>query len=214
MAGILVSPTIHSDTGLPIAAAIAFNLGLIAIFGLQHSGMSRRTFKTMTARLVAPGLERAAYVWAAVLALGMLVGLFQPIPVSLWHFHSLSAQVIMWALFVLGWSIAAAAYLSAGIFYLLGVSQALAWSRGAPLPPPPLVQGFAYRYVRNPQQLGLLLAFWATPHMTLGQAIFAGALTLYIFIGISLEEKDLLTSHGDEYAAYRERVPRIIPRFF
>jgi protein-S-isoprenylcysteine O-methyltransferase Ste14 len=212
LAGIFVTPNIHGPGTWPVLSAVLFNLGLVGIFALQHSGMARRRFKAFTGRFVAQGLARAVYVWAAVLALWLLVLLYQPIPITLWQVTHPLAQAPFWSAFVLGWAIAAAAYLSVGIPHLLGVSQALAWSRGAPQPTAPLVEGYAYRYVRSPQQLGLLLAFWSTPHMTVGQLLLAGGLTGYIFLGMALEEKDLLAEHGPAYAAYRDRIPRLIPR--
>jgi protein-S-isoprenylcysteine O-methyltransferase Ste14 len=47
--------------------------------------------------------------------------------------------------------------------------------------------------------------------MTLGHFVFAAATTAYIFIGIFLEEHDLLALFGEQYAGYRRRVSMIIP---
>jgi len=59
--------------------------------------------------------------------------------------------------------------------------------------------------------LGFLIAFWATPHMSVGHVVFSIATTGYILIGIFLEERDLMKVHGTEYAAYRARVPMLFP---
>ena len=214
LAGIFLENTVSSPAKLETGAAILIDLFLIMLFGLQHTGMARKTFKSLTARFVAPGLERAVYVWSAVLALFVLVYFFEPAPITLWHVENMLVVTMIWITFVAGWTIAAAAYLSAGIFYLLGISQALAWFRGKPLPSPPLVEGYAYKLVRNPQQLGLLIAFWSTSHMTVGHLVFAVAMSVYIVIGMACEQRDLVAAHGEAYLAYKARVPAIIPWLF
>jgi protein-S-isoprenylcysteine O-methyltransferase Ste14 len=214
LADLVFDRTIDGPANVGIGTAIAIDLGLIVLFGLQHTGMARRGFKTLTARFAEPGLERTLYVWFAVAALFVLVRFYEPIPIAIWQVESDIAETMIWVAFAAGWAIAAAAYLSAGLFYLLGVSQALAWFRGAPQPPPPLVEGRAYRLVRNPQQLGLLIAFWSTPHMTVGHLVFAIGMSIYIVIGMAYEERDLIATHGETYLAYKARVPAILPRLW
>ena len=65
-----------------------------------------------------------------------------------------------------------------------------------------------YRQVRHPLYVGWLLAFWATPTMTLGHLFFALVTTAYILIAIQLEERDLAAAHP-EYLAYRRQVPML-----
>ncbi|MBZ0217731.1 MAG: isoprenylcysteine carboxylmethyltransferase family protein [Fimbriimonadaceae bacterium] len=212
LSGFFFDKTINSPVNMQASAAIAIDLFLIGLFGLQHTFMARNSFKTMTARFVAPGLERAVYVWCAVAALYLLVHFYQPVAITIWKVETLYLQILIQIAFVAGWTIAAIAYLSAGVFYLLGVSQALAWFRHEPTPPQPLVEGYAYKMVRNPQQLGLLIAFWATPHMTVGHLVFAAGMSVYIFIGMAFEERSLTALHGEAYLSYKARVPAILPR--
>jgi protein-S-isoprenylcysteine O-methyltransferase Ste14 len=59
---------------------------------------------------------------------------------------------------------------------------------------------------------GLLLAFWATPTMTVGHLVFAASMSIYILVGIRLEERDLLSAFSTRYETYRRDVPALIPR--
>ena len=214
LADIIFEQTISSPARTGIVPAAAMDFFLIALFGCQHTSMARGAFKSLTSPIVPPGLERTVYVWWSVLALFVVVHFYQPIPVTLWKIDNTIALVVIWTLFVLGWAIASAAYLSIGIFYLLGVSQAVAWYKNEPQPSPPLVDGYAYRWVRNPQQLGLLIAFWSTPHMTFGHLIFAVGMSSYIAVGMAFEDRDLIARFGESYLAYKNRVPAIFPRIF
>jgi protein-S-isoprenylcysteine O-methyltransferase Ste14 len=83
--------------------------------------------------------------------------------------------------------------------------------RGIPYTPVPFEQSLLYRFVRHPLMFAFLIAFWATPRMTVGHLVFALGMTAVIFIGTVLEERDLRGALGATYSDYQRSVSMFIP---
>ena len=99
---------------------------------------------------------------------------------------------ILHGLFALGWLAIPLVSLMIDHFDLFGTRQVWLHLRGREYTPRPFRTPGAYRFVRHPLYVGWLLAFWATPTMSISHLVFAGLLTAYIVLAIPLEERDLV----------------------
>jgi methanethiol S-methyltransferase len=211
VAGVL-PPIVQIDAS-PWEAAV-IDLGLVVGFGLQHSVMARQGFKRVWTRVVPEPVERAAYVLAASLALGALVAFWQPLPGVLWTVHGTVGNAVAWSAFAFGWATVLFTTFLIDHFELFGLRQAWAYATGRTIPQATFKTPNVYRLVRHPMQLGFIIAFWAAPVMTLDRFAVAALLTGYIVTALIFEERDLVTTFGDEYRQYQKRVPRLLPRLW
>lgn len=203
------------DSGAPVdpASALLVDLPLLALFAVQHSVMARPAFKRVWARLVPPAIERATYVLASSVALLVLFAAWRPIPIVVWDVGpSTAARGAAWALYALGWVLVVASTFMIDHAHLLGLAQAWSALRARAEVEPSFRVVLLYRFVRHPLMVGFLVAFWATPRMTVGHLVFALATTGYVVVGVRLEEKDLERALGDGYRRYQKEVPMLVPR--
>jgi protein-S-isoprenylcysteine O-methyltransferase Ste14 len=204
--------TIDSGRPGPILPSLLWDLGLILLFGLQHSLMVRPRFKAWFDRHVPYGAQRPTYTLISSLFLALILVGWKTLPGELWHFGPGSpGWWVMTLLYFFGWGVAVIATFMIDHFGLLGLHQAWRAWRGLGEPEATFTERGFYRWVRHPIQAGTLLGLWATPVMSTGHLLFALGFTLYILIGLHFEERDLLRSLGKAYADYRRRVPMLIP---
>ncbi|MFW2391390.1 MAG: methanethiol S-methyltransferase [Methyloceanibacter sp.] len=208
---IVVPKTIDSGAPGPMATALVVNVILLGLFAIQHSVMARPAFKRWWTKLVPSSVERSTYVLLSSLILILLYWQWRPMPDVIWAVTNPIGAGILTALFWLGWGIALVSTFLINHFDLFGLQQVFSHWRGTKPEPAAFKEPLFYKYVRHPIYFGFLLAFWATPVMTVGHLLFAVATTGYILIGIFLEERDLVSVHGDAYTNYRSRVSMIVP---
>lgn len=210
---VLVPKTI--DTGGPTGefwSSLLINAGLLGLFAVQHSGMARQGFKEWWTRIVPWPIERSTYVLFTNAVLILLYWQWRPMPEVVWSVDAMWAAWTLWGLFGLGWGLVLVATFMISHAHLFGVQQAYEHMQGEALSSPDFQVRGLYHHVRHPLNLGFIIAFWATPEMTVGHLVFALATTGYIFIAMVLEERDLIARFGERYRAYRNHVPMIIPR--
>lgn len=205
----------HIDNGVatPLRTALIIDLALLGLFAVQHSGMARPAFKRWWTRLVPAPVERSTYVLLSSLALALLFWQWRPLPMPVWEVESAIGRGILFAVSALGWSLVLVGTFLISHFDLFGLRQVWLYARRRQPTEEPFVTRALYRIVRHPLMLGFLVAFWATPAMSLGHLLFALATTGYIVLAVKyLEERDLVAHYGDTYRDYQREVPMLLPR--
>lgn len=208
---IVVPRSIDVGPTAPLGTAIVIDVALLGLFALQHSVTARRPFKQWLTQFIPVAAERSTYVLASAAILGLLFWQWVPIPDAVWTIQNRILASALTALSFVGWAIVLISTFLINHWDLFGLRQVFANWQGKVPAPPEFVTPHLYKFVRHPIYLGFLLAFWATPAMTVGHLLFAAATTGYILIGIWLEERDLVTAFGDAYRRYSRQVPMLLP---
>jgi methanethiol S-methyltransferase len=209
--GLMVPKSIDTGSDTPAAEAVIINLLLMALFAVQHSVMARRRFKAWWTQFVPKPVERSTYVLFASLSLLLLFWQWRPLPTVIWDVEDPDFAVTLVTLSLAGWVLVLTSSFIINHFELFGLHQVTNHLVGREETPPRFRTPLFYRFVRHPIYLGFIIAFWAAPTMTVGHLLFAAVTTLYILVGIALEERDLVDLFGDEYRQYKQRVSMLIP---
>lgn len=208
---LMVPKGIDAGAAEPFAQALLVNALLLGAFAIQHSIMARPWFKRAWTRIVPPSIERSTYVLLASLLLLLLYWQWRPMPDVIWDVQNQAAALVLTGVFWLGWLIVLLSTFMIDHFDLFGLRHVTLLLRGREYTPPHFQTSGLYKYVRHPIMLGFIIAFWATPRMTMGHLVFAVATTVYILLAIQFEEHDLRRAHGGTYETYRRKVSMIVP---
>lgn len=187
---------------LPFQDALATDIPLLLLFGLQHSLMPRRFFKDR----LPLHWHRSTYLLATGLVLFYIFRKWEPMPDLLWHLRGDWARLVVRALLLGGvalvvWSVAAI-----GAADFLGLRAVLAYFLRRSYSPPQLRMAGPYRYGRHPMMAGTMLVLWSTPEMSRGHLLFAGFMLAYTLLALRFEVADLRAEYGDAYPPKRAPV--------
>jgi methanethiol S-methyltransferase len=205
-----VPTTIDGVPRVSLVTALAVNLGLLTLFAVQHSVMARQGFKRWWTQYIPKAAERSTYVLLSSVALLAMFWFWQPMGGVIWNVQDPAARVVLTGLFLSGFVIVVAVTFLINHFDLFGLRQVWLHLRGEQYTPLQFRTPGPYKYVRHPLYIGWLLAFWATPTMTVAHLVFALTTTAYILVAIQFEERDLMRAHP-EYVDYRKQVPMLVP---
>ena len=211
LADVVVPRTVDGPQRTSTVVAVLVDLALLLLFAVQHSVMARPQVKAVLRRRIPAALERTSFVLATDACLILLLVLWQPFGGQVWDVGGVAA-VVLWTLCGAGWALALAATFAVDHLELTGLRQAGWAAPRTAAGAGDLMVGGLHAVVRHPLMSGLLLAFWATPHLGASHLLFALAATAYIAVGIRFEERDLRRTFGAAYDAYAALVPALVPR--
>lgn len=207
-----VTKSIDSGPIRPVGFSLTINSFLIVLFGIQHSVMARKSFKKSLKKIVPDFIERSLYVLSANLVLTAILAFWQPITVPVWSIQGVVLKSLIYIIFALGCLLLVYSLLIIDHFEFIGLRQIYLHLRKKEYTPIEFKMPTIYKYIRHPMYLGTLIAFWATPEMTAGHLLLSMGMTVYTFIGVSFEEKDLSSLYGSEYKQYMQTVGMLIPK--
>jgi len=209
--GVGVPKDINTGTVTSTAKALVVNLILMSVFAIQHSVMARKSFKQWWTQYVPKPVERSNYVLLSSITLMLLFWQWRPMPAIVWRIEDPDTAVTIVTISFVGWVVVFTSTFLINHFELFGLHQVTANLAGREIQPPRFRTPLFYNFVRHPLYLGFIIAFWATPEMTVGHLLFAIVTTGYIFVGIFLEERDLTELFGENYRQYKRKVSMLIP---
>ena len=208
---ILVPKTIDSGEQTSLIASLVINLTLLSLFAIQHSVMARPGFKRWFTKIIPEVIERSTYVLLSSLLLLLLYWQWQPMPAVVWDIDATIGRMIVCGVFWAGWLVVLLSTFMINHFDLFGLRQVYLNYKNVEYSHLDFRIIGLYRLCRHPIMLGFIIAFWAAPTMSVGHLLFAGVVTVYVFVALQFEERDLVGIFGDVYRDYQKKVPMLFP---
>lgn len=182
------------------------NLGLLLLFGVQHSVMARPSFKDWLKRHLPAEMERPTYLLLSSLVLAVLVGRWQSFGPVIWDTSGHWMWYLLQVLRVVG------VWLILRSVQVMGARDFIGWTamKGR-VGLPHFRTPFPYNVVRHPIYFGTLLVLWGVPLLSASGLVFNLGMVVYLAIGVTFEERDLYATFGEAYRSYQRRVPALLP---
>ncbi len=208
---LIVPKTLDSNLDGSLVKGLLIDILLIGLFAIQHSLMARQSFKKWWTKIIPEPIERSTYVLMSSLALLLLFWQWHSLGGILWNIQNPIISNIIYAIYALGWLIVFLSTFMINHFDLFGLRQVYLYWLGQEYEDLEFRTLGFYKYIRHPIMLGIIISFWATPLMTVSHLVFAMGTTIYVLIGIKLEEEDMISIYGNLYQEYRQQVSMLIP---
>lgn len=208
---LIVPKSIDSGTLSPMPESLLINLGLLSLFAVQHSVMARPGFKVWFTKIIPESIERSTYVLLSSLLLFLLYWQWRPMPGVIWDIEMQIMKLIICGVFWLGWLTVLLSTFMINHFDLFGLRQVYLNYKNQDYSHLDFKIIGLYKLCRHPIMLGFIIAFWAASTMTAGHLLFAVVVTIYVFVALQFEERDLVSFFGDRYREYQQKVPMVFP---
>lgn len=208
---LIVPKTLDYNLDGPLIKGLLIDILLICLFAIQHSLMARQRFKKLWTKIIPKPIERSTYVLISSLALLLLFWQWSSLGGIIWNIQNPIKFNIIYGIFIWGWLIVFASTFMINHFDLFGLRQVYLYLRGQEYENLEFRNLGLYKYIRHPIMLGFVIAFWATPLMTVSHLVFAIGTTIYMLVGIKLEEMDMIDIYGNLYQEYQQQVSMLIP---
>ena len=154
VSNLLVPKSIDTGEATTLPLAILINLGLMSLFGVQHSVMARQGFKKKWANIVPEPIERSTYVLFASIAVILLLYFWKPIPSVIWNFSGTVTGNVLMVVSFAGWGMVLLSTFLINHFHLFGLHQVILYASGKEQKILQFRTPFLYRMVRHPLYLG------------------------------------------------------------
>lgn len=203
-----------------LADWIAFDVGLLLLFGVVHSGLAAPRVRNVAFAFAHPKNHRALYLVATGLTCITILVAWQSTGVVVFHLFrsavstTLFSMILFWTLMLVVIRVSE----PLGIMEFLGLPDLLRtpeeWKARQSAQPPAatLVTTGAYAKIRHPLYTFTLLAILLTPFLSLDRLVVFVVFLAYILVGYRLEERKLVRQFGAAYETYRKNVPALFPK--